>query len=228
MTGRSGEVFPYPYRHFTYIQPRFDRTNYDGDGYLNAYVIRTGISMPGDFNMRVELPLAETNLPGTHVFGLSDIKLRLLHATELYESLYLGYGAEFAFPTATDPALGAGKWQFRPELGAVYFFGKADEVKGSATLGVDYRFDYAGQSDRRHISVLGIVPNIDYWAPRWYIGYYATWTYDFNSRIFDLPLDVEFGYTLFPKIVVAFEFIQPLIKNTGYQNEFAIKLRYSL
>ncbi len=220
--GRSAETFPYPYEHFSFVQPRYDRLNLKYGDYLNSYIIRATKTFPRASHLRFEIPTADNG----DVFGLADIKVRYVQASSMKNNLYVAYGAEMTFPTATDEALGAGKWQARPELGVVYFLGQPDKVIGSVILGVDYRFDYAGQSNRDHISVLGIIPNIDYWGDKWYVGYYATWTYDFKSEIFDLPLDIELGYTFIPQFTFALEYIQPLLKERTYNNEFAIKLRY--
>ncbi len=224
---RSGEVYPYPYKNFTFIQPRFDRQDLLYGDYFNSYVIRAAKTFNSSYHLRIELPTANTNTSGENIFGLSDIKVRLLHATPLFKNWYAGYGGEITFPTATDRSLGSGKWQMRPELGIIYFFGRPQETIGTFLFGVDYRFDFAGQSERNHISVLGISPNIDYWTKRWYIGYYATWTYDFISHTWDIPIDIEFGYNVYRKITLAVEYIQPLTQKRTYNNEYSIKLRYS-
>ncbi len=224
--GRGAEVFPYPFEHFTFIQPRFDRTDLPYGNYLNSYVVRAANTFPGNYHLRLELPISTTKTTDGDITGLADIKVRLLHSTALSGQWFLGYGFESTLPTAVDPALGSGKWQMRPELGALYFFGSPKNVKGSFMLGVDYRFDFAGQSDRDHISVLGIAPNIDYWGNKWYIGYYSTWTYDFIHNLWDIPLDVEAGYTFYPKLTFALEYIQPLLKERTYNYEYAAKIRY--
>ncbi len=224
--GRGGEVFPYPFKHFTYVQPIFNRESLNHGDYFNTYMIRTAKSFKGNFHLRVDLPLVEAKETGKQVFGTSDVKIRLLHATPLPNQWYTGYGLEATLPTASDPLLGSGKWQARPELGLVRFFGNPTHIKGSFLLGVDYRFDFAGQSGRDHISVLGIAPNIDYWGNRWYIGYYATWTYDFIHKIWDIPVDVECGYTILPKLTLAIEWIQPLLKERTYNYQYTAKMRY--
>ncbi len=225
--GRGAETFSYPYDHFTYIQPRFDRQGLPDGNFFNSYVIRAGRAFPGRYHLRLDLPVvATTKASDGNISGLSDFKVRFAHSTPLTGQWYLGYGLEATLPTATDPVLGSGKWQARPEFGAMYFFGQPNNIKGSFLLGVDYRFDFAGQSDRDHISVLGIAPNIDYWGDRWYIGYYATWTYDFINKAWDIPIDVEVGYTIIPKWTLAFEYIQPLLKERTYNYEYAAKIRY--
>ncbi len=230
MEGRGAEAFPYPWKNFSFIQPRFDRVNYDGDGYMNNYVFRGVQVFNNSWHMRLDLPLANTNLSGENVFGLSDIAVRLMHSTEIYKQFYLSYGAEFVFPTATDEMLGSGKWQAHPEIAGIYFLGQPNHVIGSAILGVGYQFDYAGAGDRAHISSFHIAPNIDYWGKKWYIGYYATWKYNLKNKVFDLPLDIEAGYTFYPEWTIAAEFIQPLVntKKVGYDNEVEVKIRYMI
>ncbi len=225
--GRGGEAFSYPYEHFTYIQPRFDRQDLPYGNFFNSYVIRAGKTFSGRYHLRLDLPVvATTKTPDGNISGLADFKVRLAHTTPLTGQWYLGYGLEATLPTATESVLGSGKWQARPELGVMYFFGQPDHVKGSILLGADYRFDFAGQSNRSHVSVLGISPNIDYWGNKWYAGYYATWTYDFINKIWDIPIDVEVGYTFMPKWTLAFEYIQPLLKERIYNYEYSAKIRY--
>lgn len=224
--GRAIEEFPYPYEHYTFIQPRFDRTNYENGGYFNAYALRAAKAFYKNNHIRLEVPLATSNLGGCAVTGLADVGLRYVHASPIHGQLYAMYGAEFIFPTATDEVLGSGKWQAHPEAGMIYFLGSPDNVLGTISLGGGYKFDYAGSSSRPHINVWRIAPNFDYWAKKWYIGYYATWTYDLNSEIWDIPLDVEFGYTVYPGITLSAEYIQPLLKEKTYENEFALKFRY--
>lgn len=223
--GRSVDAFPYPYTHFTFIQPRFDHQDQKYGDYLNSYVIRGTKTFQNFNHLRIELPFASTNV-GHQVFGLSDIKARLLHSTPVYHHLYVAYGAELTLPTATDVHLGSGKWQGRPEVGIIHFIGTPDNIIGTVSFGVDYRFDFAGPSDRAKISVLGMAPNIDYWGKQWYVGYYATWTYDFESEILDIPLDFEVGYSLNAQWTLSAEYIQPLVSKRTYNNEYAIKLRY--
>lgn len=226
---RIAEMFQYPFSHFSYVQARFDRQTFDNSGYYDQYAIRAARVFGNSWHLRLDVPLANTNVPQS-TFGLADIGLRLMHSTPVSGQIYTSYGAELIFPTATDPVLGGGKWLAHPEVAAIYFFGTPSEVKGSATLGFGYLFDYAGQSDRAHVSQFRIAPNVDYWGNKWYIGYYATWTYDIKNKIFDLPLDIEAGYTFVPKWTLAAEYIQPLVntEKITHNNEFAVKLRYML
>ncbi len=227
--GRNIESFAYPFADFAYISPRYDRTGYDDSGFFESYYIRSVYTMKGHYHFRLDLPLGRSNLTpdGTTDFGLSDISLRFTQYVFETGHWFWGYAVKAVFPTATSDALGGGKWQLHPGIGGNYYFGANDD-KGSITLAAEYRFSVAGDSNRDDIKLLAFIPNIDIWRPRWYLGYYATWTYNFETDYFDLPLDVEFGYFLTPKLVISAEGIVPLLKDAPYQYEFSIKLRFAL
>ncbi len=225
--GRAIESFPYPFAKMFYLQPRFDRVNYDDGTYFNSYVLRTFSTYWNNWHFRFELPLANSNVSGKNVFGLSDIHLRAIHAHRLHDKLFFGYGAELIMNTATDNSLGGNKWDIRPGIGLIYFRGTPGHVTGTALLSLEYRTTIAKEAGITRTNVLAMAPNIDWWINRWYFGYYATWTYDFNSETLDIPIDVEAGYSVTPKLTLAGEFILPLINKVSYRNEFAVKLRYS-
>ncbi len=226
--GRNIEQFAYPFKDFTYISPRYDRTTYDNNGFSESYYIRTVYTAKGRDHFRLDLPLGRSNMTddGKVDFGLSDISLRFTQYAFELRHWFFGYALKAVFPTATFDALGAGKWQLHPGIGGNYFFGENDD-KGSFLFAMEYRFSVAGDKNRDDVSMLAIIPNIDIWMPRWYLGYYATWSYNFITDYFDLPLDVEFGYFLTQRFVVAAEMILPLLKEAPYRNEFSIKLRYA-
>lgn len=225
--GRVVEIFPYPLRKFAYISPRYDRLNLENDLFVESYYTRLLVTSKGNLHLRLDLPLGRTNATddGSIDFGLQDIAFRFTQLLGRAENVFFGYYVRFYFPTATQESLGSGKFQADPGWGFAYFF---PGLKGSVMFAVDYRFSYAGDRSRPDISVLGIAPNIDYWGKRWYIGYYPTYTYDFNKDVFDFPLDVEAGYFLTSRIVLSAEYIQPLLSNRTYENEFTLKLRFSI
>lgn len=226
--GRGVEAFPYPYEKLFFVSPRFDRQNLKGGNSVDTYLLRTVFTDKGLSHFRLDIPFANSNTSGSNVFGLADINVRYVHAIPLHSlnnRLYGGFGLEAVLPTATDKSLGSGKWQAWPGIGAVYFRGDGKNTSGTVSLMCEYRFSYAGNKDRSDIRVLAIGPNIDWWFKKGYIGYYGTWTYNFENEIFDLPLDVEAGYSLSSRFVVSVEYIQPLLKKRVYNNEFAVKFR---
>ncbi len=225
--GRAVEYFPYPFAKMFYIQPRFDRVYNDDGTYFNSYVARAFSTYWNNWHFRLDVPLANSNVSGKDVFGLSDIHLRAVHAHRLHDKLFLGYGGELVMNTATDNSLGGNKWDIRPGVGLIYFRGTPDHVTGTTLLSLEYRTTIAKEAGIQRTNVLAMAPNIDWWINRWYFGYYATWTYDFNSEILDIPVDVEAGYSITPKLTLSGEIILPLLNRVSYKNEFAVKVRYS-
>ncbi|MNT19846.1 hypothetical protein D3C72_1551260 [compost metagenome] len=197
------------------------------DLFSESYYIRFLATSKGNLHLKLDLPFGRTNATddGNIDFGLQDVDFRFTQLLGRSENFFYGYHVRFYFPTATQESLGSGKFQADPGAGFAYFF---PGLKGSIVFAVDYRFSYLGDGSRPDISVLGIAPNIDYWGNNWYIGYYPTYTYDFKNDVFDFPLDIEAGYFLTSAIVLSAEFIQPLLKTRTYENEFSIKLRFSL
>ncbi len=224
---RSVESFPYPFARMHYVQPRFDRTNYKDGTYLNSYVLRAFSTFWKDWHFRVEVPLADSNISGKHVFGLSDINFRAVYAHHLHDKLYWVNGLELVANTATDNSLGSGKWDLRPGSGLLWFRGTAKKVTGSMVLSAEYRTSLAKEGGVTRTNMLGFIPNIDWWFSWGYFGYYATWTYDFNTKTLDIPIDVEAGCSILPNFILAVEFVYPLVSKVTYRNEFAVKLRYS-
>lgn len=224
---RAAELFPYPFKKLSFIIPRFDRKNFGSGEYSDSYVVRGVTTFHNSYHVRIEVPLVNSNTSGKNVFGLSDIHLRFIHAIPMEGHIYFGYGGELVIPSATDRSLGDGKWQLRPQAGVIRFFGTPERVRGTALFGIEYRSGFAGSGSRQRINVLAVVPNIDYWAKKWYAGYYATWTYDFENEMLDIPLDVEFGYNIFSRFTLSGEYILPLLKKRSYNNEFAVKLKYA-
>ncbi len=224
--GRAAEVFPYPFKDLYYISPRFDRQNLKNDQYFNSYILRSIATIGGSYHFRLDVPLANSNTSGSDVFGLSDISLKFSHAVVSHnKQLYFGYSIQSVFPSATNESLGGGKWQLRPGVGFMYF---RDKLAGTYSFAVEYRFSFAGSSQASNVRALAISPNVDWWFKRWYIGYYATWLYDFESNILDIPIDIEAGYSVLSGLTLSAEFIQPLLEKRSYNNEFAIKLRYTI
>lgn len=120
----------------------------------------------------------------------------------LHKHLYGGVSLQSVFPTGTDRSLGSEKWQLYPGIGTVYFRGYDEAPSGTISLMVEYRFSYAGNENRPDIRILAFAPNVDWWFKKGYIGYYGSWTYNLESQIFDLHLDVEIGYNLAHRLVL--------------------------
>lgn len=221
------EEFVYPFKNMNFISPRFDRINFNDGSFYNTYYIRSVYTpLKAPVHIRFELPVATTNTSGKTVTGLDDISLRAVYVLGKVRRWFNGVGMKLIMPTSTDASIGAGAWQLQPAYGIVNIF---PGDKGSFTLSADYRFSVGGNKyNNPGISVFGIAPNVDYWADKFYIGYYPTYTYNFKTSIWSFPFDIEAGYLFLKNWWISAEYIVPMEKNKPFKNEFGIKLRYNV
>lgn len=99
------------------------------------------------------------------VFGLGDIQQSLFLSPAKPGKLIWGVGPILQFPTATDDALGQGKWGAGPTAVAL-------TVHGPWALGalVNNVWSFAGDSDRRDVNQMLIQPFVNYNLPdAWYV-----------------------------------------------------------
>ena len=104
--------------------------------------------------------------PGVgEVFGLGDIQPQLYLSPRSSGSFTWGAGPVFQFPTATDTALGTGKWA--AGLAAAAIFTKGPWVVGGLANNI---WSYAGDSNRTDVSLLTVQPIINYnLSEGWYL-----------------------------------------------------------
>ncbi len=228
--GRAAEAFHDPFEHFSFVSFRFDRLTNKNNTFVNHYTVRAVTTRWAKLHLRMNAPLVNTNVSGINEFGLGDIDIRALYSTPvnlLHKRLYFATSCQLYLPTATSDNTGAHKWQVRPGIGLVFFRGSEEAVTGTYSLGVEYWASFAESSGHARTNTLAIMPNFDWWFHKWYIGYYATWTYNFETHMWDIPFDVEAGYTIFPHITLGAEIVLPLTNTVDYRNDWLVKLRYT-
>jgi len=141
-----------------------------------------------DWNVvsRTVLPLIYQPViaPGVgNVFGLGDVQEQLYFSPAKAGSFIWGAGAVLQFPTATDMALGTGKWAAGP--GAVALVVKGPWVVGMLANNI---WSYAGDSDRADVDLLTVQPfvNYNFGATGWYLIsgpiITASWQADSSNR----------------------------------------------
>jgi len=117
-----------------------------------------------------------------NVFGLGDIQEQLYLSPAKPGSFIWGAGPVLQFPTATDMALGAGKWAAGP--GAVGLVIKGHWVVGALANNI---WSYGGDGDRPNVNLLTVQPFINYNLPQgWYLTsspiITANWEADSDNR----------------------------------------------
>lgn len=108
------------------------------------------------FLLRTIVPVPFRNWP-TDDAGLGDITLVPYYVPDIQQRTFLGYGAALGVPTATDDALGSGKWTAGPAM-IVARTGNPITVGGL----VQHIESYAGESDRDDVSVTTLQPFATY------------------------------------------------------------------
>ena len=127
--------------------------------------------------MKVTLPFNSLPQP-VGVSGVGD--LQVFDLVTIKESWgRWGFGPALVFPTASDEALGQGKWQAGPAVALIY-----TGVKNLAVGAVwQNPFSYAGDSDRAGVNNLIITPTLTYTLEKgWFAGLSDfNWTFDWND-----------------------------------------------
>jgi hypothetical protein len=126
------------------------------------------------------------------VFGLGDIQQSLFLSPARPGRLIWGVGPIFLFPSATDNALGQGKWGAGPTAVALSMYGPW--VFGALINNV---WSFAGDRDRPDVNQMLIQPFVNYNLPNaWYVGsspiITANWEADSDNQ-WTVPLGVSVG-----------------------------------
>lgn len=113
---------------------------------------------------RTIVPIINTPVPDWES-GLGDIQFSLFASPAKPSKFIWGVGPIFQFPTATDDALGQGKWCAGPSAVGLY-------MEGPWVFGalVNQIWSFAGDDDRQYVNQMLIQPFINYNMPEgWYL-----------------------------------------------------------
>ena len=175
------------------LQDQWAPQLYDSDNSTNALLLR-GV-LPYLFGgvpqiLRATLPIATA--PSTsgsgNTTGLGDLNLFDL-ALFKEEGLVLGIGPQLTLPTASDQALGTGKWQ--AGLAAVAI---APQTWGLLGGLVTWQHSFAGESDRPTQNNLTVQPFFIYNLPQGvYLRSTAIWNFDLARSNYAIPIGAGVG-----------------------------------
>jgi len=181
------------------VQNNFDwGWGLDGDGFRYTANIQpvVPIALNADWNMisRTILPVIAQNDvtgPGTSQFGLGDVVQSLFFSPKAPSSsgIVWGAGPVFLVPTATDRALGGGKWGAGPT-------GVILKISGPVTYGAlaNHIWSIAGKDSRGDISATFVQPFFSYTtkgATTWSLN--SETTYDWLGDNWLIPINASVG-----------------------------------
>jgi hypothetical protein len=173
-------------------QDQWAPTLYDTDADTNAFLLR-GVMPHLLFGspqvLRATLPtVTSPDVTGSNVTGLGDLNLLDIFVFK-EPGFALGVGPQFTLPTATNDALGTGKWQ-------AGFAGVAIAPLKWGLLGglVTWQHSFAGNSDRVTQNNLAAQPVVIYnLADGVYLRSTATWNFDLVHNQYVIPVGAGVG-----------------------------------
>lgn len=146
-----------------------------------------------DWRLVTRTDLSIIDLPGPDgVTGLGDLTTSLFLTPAHTGTWVWGAGPIFQFPTATNEALGTGKWSAGPTGVVVY-------VDGPWLNGilVSHLWSFAGKSDREDVSFTQIELKFSYqFSNGWYVQTNPTMTYDWKAAAgegWTIPVGFDVG-----------------------------------
>jgi hypothetical protein len=128
--------------------------------------------------VRTIVPLRSVNWPG-NASGLGDVSIIPYYVPDIGSATFVGYGGALILPTATDDALGSGKWAAGP---AVIVARTGKPVTWGGLL--QHVWSIAGASDRAGVSVTTVQPFLTYLLPNgWAATVSSESTYNWNAGL---------------------------------------------
>ena len=162
------------------------------DRYANQFLLRGLI--PSNLGgapqlFRFTLPVATApEFPEGYVTGLGDLTLMDIFVFPGKEVSF-GAGPLIVLPTATNEALGAGKWQ-AGVVGMAIAPQKWGLIGGLAT----YQASFAGKDDREDVSIATFQPIVNYnLSNGFYLRSSATWNFDLHDGDYSIPVGFGVG-----------------------------------
>lgn len=130
--------------------------------------------------VRTILPLRFNSWPAS-ANGLGDISIIPYYVPDTTSTTFVGYGGAFILPSATQDALGSGKWAAGPAV-IVAKTGKPITWGGL----VQHVWSFAGAADRDDVSVTTVQPFFTYLLPEgWAANITSETTYNWNASTGD-------------------------------------------
>jgi hypothetical protein len=179
------------------VQVQYTPELYESDQHTNDLLLRLSQPFaPGHLIkapqiVRLTAPISTRPDPtGGNKTGLGDLNLfDIFVLGKSASGIEFGAGPLSTLPTATDDALGTGKWQA----------GVAGMVVHTSTSGVragllQWQASFAGDNDRADVSTLTFQPLLIQNLPRgWYLRSTAIWTFDLKNDHHWIPLGIGAG-----------------------------------
>ncbi len=126
--------------------------------------------------VRTVVPLRSVSWP-VSASGLGDMSIIPYYVPDITAATFVGFGGALILPTASDDALGAGKWAAGP---AVIFAKTGKPVTWGGLL--QHVWSFAGDAERASVSVTTVQPFVTYLLPGgWAANLTSESVYNWNA-----------------------------------------------
>jgi hypothetical protein len=190
--------------------------------YDHAFEMASGwvLVTRSDLPLLAKNPITDANPNGDYLHGIGDADVQAALVHNINQRWAFGFGMRLIAPTGDD-ALGSGKWQVMPILGARYAL---PEINNSSYFEPLLRYDVsvAGDPTKKNISNLQFAPMFNIGLPdRWFVTFYPSTDIRINfgdpitgqtGRWF-IPFDVRFGKKISDNIALSLEVGVPIIRD---------------
>lgn len=142
--------------------------------------------------IRASLPVNNIDTsPNSSESGLGDLNAFAAYIlSDETSPVTYGVGPMMTIPTASDDALGSGKWQIG--AAAVYFNAESHEFQYGGLL--TYQIDFAGEGDRSDVSFLTMQPFAFYQLGGGsYLRSVGIWAFNTENGNYNVPIGAGYG-----------------------------------
>lgn len=186
-----------------------------------GWILATRFDLP----LLAKNPLSTTNPDGDFLYGIGDVNTQAALIHDINARWAFGFGLRLTAPTGDD-ALGSGKWQLMPIVGARLALPELSQSSYFEPL-LRYAVSVAGDPTRRDISNLQLAPMLNVGLPdRWSVSFYPSpdIRYNFGDPVtgqtghWFVPFDVRVGKKFSDNVALSFEVGVPIIKDYPVYN----------
>ncbi len=177
------------------FQDYYSPTLFGSNSYINDFLVRGTLPLPPNSVIpvpeliRLTVPIStRPESSGGYTTGLGDINVFDIFLLKT-DGPQLGIGPLLTMPTASNDALGTGKWQ--AGLAGVVVDPSPQRLLGAL---IQWQTSFAGDSNRPNVDTLTFQPFLIYNLPRgWYLRSTGIWSFNLENGDYYIPIGLGAG-----------------------------------
>ncbi|RZJ48988.1 MAG: lipid A phosphoethanolamine transferase [Flavobacterium sp.] len=188
------------YRYFLKTLVFFNEYLDTDNGSFNTTQVRVLVPIGNKaWNLRFDLPIISTNTNNNNKTGIGDVGMGISYIPFIKNDKGIAVRARVYANTASDPAFGSGKWVFMP----AFFYGSYFYQKKILWISTaEYQQSFAGESDRKDVSVLSYENALFYFFGKNWVAGDLAFRYNNTLKGYQNNAYIEFGRKITPTNLV--------------------------